>query len=91
MDKPTDDTEGLISRNPKFWQRLLEVVPPSHERAYEALADGLEKYRQILEARAKGIEDASRLRQQNDELKMLLKQYMKSDVSFEEGQLEKLH
>jgi hypothetical protein len=80
LDKSLESSPGLISRNPKFWERLIGIVPPSHERVYGALADGMEKYKGLLEARAKGIEDTERLRQQNNELRMLLKQYMQSDV-----------
>lgn len=80
LDKSLESSPGLISRNPKFWERLIGIVPPSHERVYGALADGMEKYKELLEARAKGIEDTERLRQQNNELRMLLKQYMQSDV-----------
>lgn len=89
LDKTLEPSPGLMSRNQKFWERLVEIVPPSHERAYSALGDGLEKYKDLLVARAKGLDETDRLRQQNDELRMLLKQYMQSDVRWQHTDRER--
>ncbi|EDQ89153.1 uncharacterized protein MONBRDRAFT_32581 [Monosiga brevicollis MX1] len=72
---------ATLSRNEKFWERLADIVPPEHERNYGALRDALERYHQMLTDRAQGIDDVDHLKQQNGELRMLLKQYMTSDAN----------
>eukprot|EP00730_Choanoeca_flexa_P017528 TRINITY_DN8455_c0_g1_i1.p1 TRINITY_DN8455_c0_g1~~TRINITY_DN8455_c0_g1_i1.p1 ORF type:complete len:755 (+),score=242.01 TRINITY_DN8455_c0_g1_i1:85-2265(+) len=72
---------GLAARNPAFWERLANVVPLQHERCYGALRDAMEKYHDNLTRRAAAITDVDNLKQQNSELRMLLKQYMASNVN----------
>eukprot|EP00050_Salpingoeca_kvevrii_P020977 m.104829 g.104829 ORF g.104829 m.104829 type:complete len:705 (-) comp9116_c0_seq2:384-2498(-) len=63
-----------------FWADLLEVVPEDHDRVWDALLGGLEKYSTVLEERASAIESVDNLKLQNSELRMLLQQYVGSEV-----------
>jgi len=64
-----------------FWQSLANVVPDRTVRVWEQLETTLTDYTQILEGRAESLKKVSDLRQQNEELKRLLNQYLQADVN----------
>ncbi len=66
-----------------FWKKMSHSLPKEHEKLWTALQDGLEKYYSVLSCRAKRIEETNSLRQQNGELRLLLQQYMHSQVNRE--------
>jgi len=64
----------------KYWERLANIVPDSTVRTWEALEQALTKYNVVLTHRAEAIDEVSSLRQQNEELKALLSQYLSSQT-----------
>mmetsp|Transcript_28105 Transcript_28105/g.72718 ORF Transcript_28105/g.72718 Transcript_28105/m.72718 type:complete len:672 (-) Transcript_28105:163-2178(-) len=65
----------------KFWERMGHVVPEMNVRVWKALDGFLKKYYDILQRRAKSIDEAVNLQKQNDELKQLLDRYLGSKVN----------
>ncbi|GLH09093.1 Dynein regulatory complex protein 1 homolog [Gryllus bimaculatus] len=59
-----------------YWTRFTQIFSPEKEKLWDALLIGLHKYLEILQARHKLNEEVHSLRQQNDELKRLLQQYV---------------
>ena len=66
-----------------FWDKLSRTLPESQEKLWTALLEGLEKYHSILVSRSKLIENTDHLQQQNSELRLLLHQYMHSNINYE--------
>lgn len=64
-----------------FWQSLANVVPDRTVRVWEQLESTLTEYTRHLEGRAESLKRVSDLRQQNEELKSLLNQYLHADVN----------
>eukprot|EP00750_Incisomonas_marina_P033825 INCI9973.1.p1 GENE.INCI9973.1~~INCI9973.1.p1 ORF type:complete len:702 (-),score=185.87 INCI9973.1:209-2314(-) len=64
-----------------FWQSLANVVPDRTVRVWEQLESTLTEYTHHLEGRAESLKRVSDLRQQNEELKSLLNQYLHADVN----------
>eukprot|EP00051_Salpingoeca_urceolata_P005515 m.73944 g.73944 ORF g.73944 m.73944 type:complete len:691 (+) comp14395_c0_seq2:114-2186(+) len=82
LDRETPKGLGAEhGKRPEFWGDLLAAVPESHDRAWTALQDGLEKYHGVLTARSKSIVRCEELQQQNAELRSLLHQYMSSPAN----------
>lgn len=69
--------------NGSFWQQMIEILPQSHERVWDALLEGLEQYHSVLISRSKCTEETQVLRTQNSELQLLLQQYMHSRINEE--------
>lgn len=66
-----------------YWKQYQELITKDQERLWDALLTGLEKYSNILHQRAQLITDNNGLRQQNQELNMLLHQYVNAKVNTE--------
>ena len=64
-----------------FWQSLANVVPDRTIRVWEQLENTLTDYTRHLEGRSESLQRVSDLRQQNQELKRLLNQYLRADVN----------
>ena len=64
-----------------YWQRLAQILPKTHERKWDALLTGIQKYHNVLTHRSKLIEETDKLQNQNSELRMLLQQYIGSRVN----------
>ena len=64
-----------------YWQRLAQILPKTHERKWDALLAGVQKYHTVLTQRSKLIEETDKLQNQNSELRMLLQQYIGSRVN----------
>lgn len=77
--------EGAAERDScddaSYWAKLSQGLPNSHEKIWEALIDGLDKYHTVLSQRSKLIEETDKLQNQNGELRMLLQQYIGSRVN----------
>jgi dynein regulatory complex protein 1 len=67
----------------KFWRRMKEVIGEARTRVWNALEDGLRKYTALLEERQRLIEDTTDLARQNEELKILLQEYLASKINTE--------
>lgn len=63
----------------KFWEKKADVVTEDMWRLWNATFKGIQRYVKELEERAKLIEETDRLKHQNEELKVLLSQYLESD------------
>ena len=64
----------------EYWARLADVVPDRTIRVWESLEQALQKYNKVLSERSQSVQEVSRLKVQNDELKALLNQYLGSQV-----------
>lgn len=77
--------EGAAERDScddaNYWAKLSQGLPSSHEKIWDALIDGLDKYHTVLSQRSKLIEETDKLQNQNGELRMLLQQYIGSRVN----------
>ena len=71
-----------IAKEREFWERLANVVSPDTYQVWLTLEKELTKYNGILQERANLLDENSRIKTQNDELKVLLNQYMTASVSF---------
>lgn len=82
-----NDKEGLTLQqrvdngSREFWQTLSGVVPDHTVRMWGQLESALQEYNDILEGRAECIGEVQSLRQQNQELKKLLNQYLHAEVN----------
>lgn len=65
----------------EYWESVVKVVPPKTIRVMEALEKGLAMYHHALLRRKEYIDDVSALKQQNAELKTLLKQYLGAAIN----------
>lgn len=68
-------------RERKFWKKLASVVSPKTLNVWDALEDSQRKYNTILEERASLIDETTELARQNEELKILLQEYLSSDIN----------
>lgn len=66
-----------------YWKRMAAVIPEDHQRIWRSLEKGLEKYLGQLKQRSELIDEVDRIRNQNDELRALLNQYLSSGVNDE--------
>jgi len=81
---PEDDGDDHKHNQPaNIWELCTGIVAPKTYRVWGALETSMIKYNAILKQRHNSIDDSSRLRGQNDELKMLLNQYLGSKVNQE--------
>ncbi|XP_053240014.1 dynein regulatory complex protein 1 [Podarcis raffonei] len=71
------------SKDSEYWDALAHAIPDGNLKLWDALVSGLHKYHHILDQRAKLIAETDGLRQQNAELRMLLRQYLQSPVNAE--------
>lgn len=76
-------TERNHSLDEKFWSSMANIVSDGKLKMWDALAGALEKYHHVLMERDLHIKETDSLRQQNAELRMLLHQYITSDVNRE--------
>jgi len=66
-----------------FWYRLGHIVSSQTRSIWDALESWQNQYNHLLEQRAKLIEETTDLAKQNEELKLLLQQYLNSKVNQE--------
>lgn len=78
----TGDTRNS-SGDAAYWKRYQQTVTNKQKRLWDAILDDLLKYRNVLTERSQLIKDNSGLRQQNQELNMLLHQYVNAKVNTE--------
>lgn len=74
----------------KFWERMGHVIPDMNFRVWNALDVFLKRYYDLLQKRSKAIDSAVAMQKQNEELKLLLDQYLGSKVN-EELQVPPTH
>lgn len=64
-----------------FWEQMSNAIPERTTRVWLALEAGLQRYNQVLHDRSNLITEVETLREQNDELKGLLNQYLGAEVN----------
>jgi len=67
----------------KYWNEMANVIPEKKLLLWDALYGALKKYYSTLQGRQKLITENDGLRSQNEELRVLLHQYVTSDVNKE--------
>ena len=67
----------------EFWERMSNAVGEKNFRVWRQLERSMERYREMLMKRRDSLRDAESLREQNDELRGLLNQYLSSSVNDE--------
>jgi len=67
----------------EFWKRVESIIPDKTYAVWEALEKALERYNSVLHERSKLMDETSGLRNQNEQLKALLNQYLSSKVNEE--------
>lgn len=70
-------------REKQFWQRLSNVLPGTTLSLWNNLEEWQKKYNTLLEERAILIDETTELAKQNEELKILLQEYLGSKVNRE--------
>ncbi|XP_026527238.1 dynein regulatory complex protein 1 [Notechis scutatus] len=69
------------SKDSEYWDALAHVIPDGKLKLWDALIVALQKYYHFLTLRAKLIEETDGLTQQNEELQILLQQYLQSPAN----------
>lgn len=67
----------------EFWERMSNAVGEKNFRVWRQLERSMERYLEMLMKRRDSLRDAESLREQNDELRGLLNQYLSSSVNDE--------
>ncbi|KAF6263341.1 sperm tail-domain-containing protein [Scenedesmus sp. NREL 46B-D3] len=67
----------------KYWERLTKAVSDKEMRVWGRLEGQLASYHGLLLRRSDGLAAIGSLQQQNDELRMLLNQYLSSKINAE--------
>ena len=77
---PEDVKEQLEK---EYWENMSNAVGEKNFRVWSQLERSMERYREMLMKRRDSLRDAESLREQNDELRGLLSQYLSSSVNDE--------
>jgi dynein regulatory complex protein 1 len=67
----------------KYWERLTKAVSDKEMRVWGRLEGQLSSYHGLLLRRSEGLASIASLQHQNDELRMLLNQYLSSKINAE--------
>jgi dynein regulatory complex protein 1 len=78
-----DGEEHAHNQATNIWELCTTIIAPKTYRVWGALETFMIKYNSILKERSNSIDESARVRTQNDELKMLLNQYLGSKVNQE--------
>eukprot|EP00761_Pharyngomonas_kirbyi_P001218 gb/GECH01001221.1/.p1 GENE.gb/GECH01001221.1/~~gb/GECH01001221.1/.p1 ORF type:complete len:534 (+),score=178.51 gb/GECH01001221.1/:1-1602(+) len=70
-------------REEKYWEDLSSIIKTSRIKVWEALEKRLLEYKEVLEDRANLISETEDLRDQNNQLRALLRQYLGSSLNNE--------
>ena len=70
-------------RERAFWHKAVSVVSPMGFRVWKALEEGLKRYLGILQKRRDTLDELYGLQTQNEELRLLLNQYLASRINEE--------
>mmetsp|Transcript_4676 Transcript_4676/g.15483 ORF Transcript_4676/g.15483 Transcript_4676/m.15483 type:complete len:645 (+) Transcript_4676:346-2280(+) len=70
-------------REKEFWERMSNVISPKMFRVWGALEKNLGKYNRLLNSRAEALDETASLQRQNEELRVLLNQYLSSRINEE--------
>ncbi|XP_046396367.1 dynein regulatory complex protein 1 [Ischnura elegans] len=82
LEKPVSSSRQMTKEDiENYWSRFANVLPENKERLWNSLLGGLQKYYLILQDRHKLVEDTTKLRRQNSELRQLLHRYIRSNAS----------
>ena len=79
----TSITERDASGDEKYWNSMADIIPAEKLKMWDALTHALEKYHRVLTERDIRLKETESLKQQNAELRMLLHQYITSEVNRE--------
>ncbi|CEP02683.1 unnamed protein product (mitochondrion) [Plasmodiophora brassicae] len=75
--------ERKKNRDKEFWTRLVNVIDPQKIKVWNALESSLLEYNTILNERAEIVAETRQLTEQNEQLKLLLEQYLSSKINQE--------
>jgi dynein regulatory complex protein 1 len=75
--------ERKRERERQFWYKLGHVIPDKTIKMWRALETSQRDYNNLLETRAKLIDETTELARQNEELKVLLQEYLGSKINQE--------
>lgn len=78
-----DGDEKAHQQATNIWELCTTIIAPKTFRVWKALETFMIKYNAILKERSQSIEDSAKFRSQNEELKLLLNQYLGSKVNQE--------
>jgi len=67
----------------RFWKTLGHVISDETLSVWDALDRGLRRYNTLLEERSNLIDETTELARQNEELKILLQEYLGSKINQE--------
>ena len=87
--QPVGDVSSPAPRKTKeqlekeYWENMSNAVGEKNFRVWSQLERSMERYREMLMKRRDSLRDAESLREQNDELRGLLSQYLSSSVNDE--------
>ena len=87
--QPVGDESSPAPRKTKeqleneYWENMSNAVGEKNFRVWSQLERSMERYREMLMKRRDSLRDAESLREQNDELRGLLSQYLSSSVNDE--------
>ena len=71
------------SEDTKYWHMYGNALSDTKKKTWDAMKEGMERYKQTLTQRSKLLTETDALRQQNAELRLLLQQYVHSKVNGE--------
>ena len=72
-----------VERERRLWMRLGNILGNGRLRLWEVINQNLRKYQQVLEERARLVNDTTALAKQNQELKVLLQEYFNNSINTE--------
>ncbi|KPI89358.1 hypothetical protein ABL78_1484 [Leptomonas seymouri] len=78
----TSPEERQREAEKEYWRNMAATVSKDHLQVWDALEDGLSQYLAQLQQRKQLISETDTLRAQNEELRGLLQQYVKSDINY---------
>ncbi|KAI9092713.1 sperm tail-domain-containing protein [Phlyctochytrium arcticum] len=82
-DNQVGDATSRSQNLRQYWHRMSDVIDPRKFRVWTAVHTAMTHYNAALVARYTLSTEVESIRQQNDELKMLLRQYMQAKVNEE--------
>ncbi|OAF67030.1 Dynein regulatory complex protein 1, partial [Intoshia linei] len=75
------DDQNALKR--EFWYKYKNVINPKNKKIWMSLSDGLKKYGNLLSARSNLLTENDQLDIQNNELRILLREYINSNINNE--------
>ena len=68
-------------KDTEYWEMLRNPIPDDRLRVWKSLEKGLQRVKEVLQARKTLRQENDGIRKQNEELRQLLQQYVQSGVN----------